>query len=59
MSLTELQLAIEKAVAEDWDLIKDTTGKACDARAIFDLAYRFGWHASDKYHQRYKSDGED
>lgn len=49
MGVTEYQLAIENAIAEDWELVKDTAGKVNTAAEIFPLAYRFGWHAARKH----------
>lgn len=49
MGVTEYQLAIENAIAEDWELVKDTAGRVNTAAEIFPLAYRFGWHAARKH----------
>lgn len=44
-----IHIALQDAITEDWELVKDTAGKACDAKTIFELAFRFGWHAGSKY----------
>lgn len=46
--LTDLQIEIQKAIDEDWELVKDTAGAHADRRTLFDLAFRFGWHAATK-----------
>lgn len=48
--LTGLQTAIQEAIAEDWELVRGTAGQVNDPKGMFDLAYRFGWHAANKYH---------
>jgi hypothetical protein len=52
-----LQQAIAIAITEDWELIKDTAGAVADRKSIFELAYRFGWHAAGKYLR--DKDGDD
>lgn len=47
-SALRLQLAIDKAIADDWEQVKDAAGKT-DRRSLFDMAYRFGWHEATKY----------
>lgn len=48
-AVVELRAAIEKAINEDWELVKDTAGAVNSAAEIFPLAYRFGWHAARKH----------
>lgn len=43
-----LHVIVQNAAAEDWELVKDTAGKCADRKVIFDLAFRFGWHAATK-----------
>lgn len=50
----ELQVAIQAAIDEDWELIKDTAGKFADRRSMFNMAYRFGWHAASKHYGVYE-----
>lgn len=48
-SVAELRAAIDAAITEDWEIVKDTAGKFADRHSMFEMAYRFGWHAATKY----------
>lgn len=47
-----LLVVVQNAIAEDWDLVKDTAGRVADQKTIFDLAFRFGWHAASKHYSQ-------
>jgi hypothetical protein len=54
----DLQQVIAAAIVEDWELVEDTAGATADRKSIFDLAYRFGWHAAGKYLRNNRSGHE-
>lgn len=51
MTLTEYREEIQRLIDEDWELVKNTAGVSADRRAMFDMAFRFGWHAARKHNQ--------
>ena len=51
MTLDDYRRELQRLIDEDWELIKDTAGAVSDRHTIFDMAFRFGWHAARKHEE--------